>query len=314
MVNHARTVLLNEPARVLAGLSTIYVPQDFKPVEIPDVFAALYGFIFPDTFSLAAKIVRVDQIMQLLSSGELVPFVLSMDSRVTYGSEPAATLTASVAPALVEDLAKVGARFTHHTSIAPTGTISLSLANNASNGIEPSFAHHYFRNVIREGRKTKERVDVYSYELLAYRVLVNNRAMPGSTKADEMLPEYFVTADSITPAQHVDIQAASQKWIDSSISKTANVPTDFKYDAFKDIYLYAYEQGLKGCTTFRFNPEAFQGVLVKEEDLKNTTYVFTLDDGKEVKVRGDEEIEYDGEKHSAANLFDALKEGYYGKF
>ena len=221
---------------------------------------------------------------------------------------------ASVAPALVEDLAKVGARFTHHTSIAPTGTISLSLANNASNGIEPSFAHHYFRNVIREGRKTKERVDVYSYELLAYRVLVNNRAMPGSTKADEMLPEYFVTADSITPAQHVDIQAASQKWIDSSISKTANVPTDFKYDAFKDIYLYAYEQGLKGCTTFRFNPEAFQGVLVKEEDLKNTTYVFTLDDGKEVKVRGDEEIEYDGEKHSAANLFDALKEGYYGKF
>jgi ribonucleoside-diphosphate reductase alpha chain len=221
---------------------------------------------------------------------------------------------ASVAPGLVEDLAKVGARFTHHTSIAPTGTISLSLANNASNGIEPSFAHHYFRNVIREGRKTKERVDVYSYELLAYRVLVNNRAMPGSTKPDEMLPDYFVTADSITPAQHVDIQAASQKWIDSSISKTANVPTDFKYDAFKDIYLYAYEQGLKGCTTFRFNPEAFQGVLVKEEDLKNTTYVFTLDDGKEVMVRGDEEIEYDGEKHSAANLFDALKEGYYGKF
>lgn len=96
MVNHARTVLLNEPARVLAGLSTIYVPQDFKPVEIPDVFAALYGFIFPDTFSLAAKIVRVDQIMQLLSSGELVPFVLSMDSRVTYGSEPAATLTAII--------------------------------------------------------------------------------------------------------------------------------------------------------------------------------------------------------------------------
>jgi len=221
---------------------------------------------------------------------------------------------AEVAPALVEQLAQVGARFTHHTSIAPTGTISLSLANNASNGIEPSFAHHYFRNVIREGKKSKEKVDVFSFELLAYRELVNARAIPNSTNAAEKLPDYFTTADDITPTAHVDIQAASQKWIDSSISKTANVPTDFNYESFKDIYLYAHEKGLKGCTTFRFNPEAFQGVLVKEEDLKNTIYVFTLEDGTEVSARGDEEIEYDGEMHSAANLFDALKEGYYGKF
>ena len=74
---------------------------------------------------------------------------------------------ASVAPDLVDELAEVGCRFTHHSSIAPTGTISLSLANNASNGIEPSFAHHYSRNVIREGKKTKEKVDVFSFELLA---------------------------------------------------------------------------------------------------------------------------------------------------
>ena len=221
---------------------------------------------------------------------------------------------AQVAPQLVHDLAEVGSRFTHHTSIAPTGTISLSLANNASNGIEPSFAHHYFRNVIVPGRKTKEKVDVFSFELLAYRELVNNKAFPGATASAEKLPEYFTVADEVTPQQHVDIQAAAQKWVDSSISKTANVPTDYKYDKFKDIYLYAHEQGLKGCTTFRFNPEAFQGVLVKEADLKNTTYVFTLEDGKEIEVKGDEEIEYDGEKHSAANLFDALKEGYYGKF
>ena len=221
---------------------------------------------------------------------------------------------ATVAPALVDQLALVGARFTHHTSIAPTGTISLSLANNASNGIEPSFAHHYFRNVIREGKKSKEKVDVFSFELLAYRELINSKAMPNSTNPAEKLPDYFTTADDITPTEHVDIQAASQKWIDSSISKTANVPTDFKYESFKDIYLYAHEKGLKGCTTFRFNPEAFQGVLVKEEDLKNTTYVFTLEDGSEVSVKGDEEIEYDGEKHTAANLYDALKEGYYGKF
>jgi ribonucleoside-diphosphate reductase alpha chain len=221
---------------------------------------------------------------------------------------------AEVAPALTKELESIGARFTHHSSIAPTGTISLSLANNASNGIEPSFAHHYFRNVIREGKKSKERIDVYSFELLAYRELINPRAMPNGTSEAEKLPEYFITADDIGPREHVDIQAAAQKWVDSSISKTANVPTDFPYDKFKDIYLYAHEQGLKGCTTFRFNPEAFQGVLVKEEDLKNTTYVFTLEDGTEVEVKGDQEVEYDGEVHTAANLFDALKEGYYGKF
>jgi ribonucleoside-diphosphate reductase alpha chain len=221
---------------------------------------------------------------------------------------------AEASPELVDELAEVGARFSHHTSIAPTGTISLSLANNASNGIEPSFAHHYFRNVIREGKKSKEKIDVFSFELLAYRQLVNPRAMPNSQSAAEKLPDYFISADDIGPKEHVDIQAAAQMWVDSSISKTANVPTDYKYEDFKDIYLYAFEQGLKGCTTFRFNPEAFQGVLVKEEDLKNTTYVFTLDDGTEIEARGDQEIEYDGEMHTAANLFDALKEGYYGKF
>jgi ribonucleoside-diphosphate reductase alpha chain len=217
-------------------------------------------------------------------------------------------------PELVEALAEVGARFTHHSSIAPTGTISLSLANNASNGIEPSFAHRYFRNVIKEGRKTKEKVDVLSFELLAYQELVNANAQPGSEKPGEDLPDYFTSSEDVTPQEHVDIQAAAQIWIDSSISKTANVPTDYPYEDFKNIYSYAYEQGLKGCTTFRFNPEAFQGVLVKEQDLQNTVYRFTLDDGTEVEARGDEEIAYDGETHTAANLFDALKEGYYGKF
>ncbi|MBN1240964.1 MAG: adenosylcobalamin-dependent ribonucleoside-diphosphate reductase [Gammaproteobacteria bacterium] len=218
------------------------------------------------------------------------------------------------APKLVDELEEHGARFTHHSSIAPTGTISLSLANNASNGIEPSFAHHYFRNVIREGKKSKEKVDVFSFELLAYRELVNPKALPGSEEPGERLPDYFVSSDDVKPAEHVDIQAAAQKWIDSSISKTANVPTDYPYEDFKDIYLYAYEKGLKGCTTFRFNPEAFQGVLVKEKDLKNTTYRFTLADGSVVEAKGDDEVEYDGEIHTAANLFDALKEGYYGKF
>ncbi|HDX8359605.1 TPA: adenosylcobalamin-dependent ribonucleoside-diphosphate reductase [Aeromonas hydrophila] len=221
---------------------------------------------------------------------------------------------AEVDHALVAELAEVGGRFTHHSSIAPTGTISLSLANNASNGIEPSFAHHYSRNVIKPGKKSKASVDVYSYELLAYRELVNPAAMPYAEDEATRLPDYFITADDISPAQHVDIQAAAQRWIDSSISKTANVPTDFPFEQFKDIYLYASDSGLKGCTTFRFNPAAFQGVLVKEQDLENTLYEFTLEDGSVVTAKGNEEIEYDGELHTAANLYEALKEGYYGKF
>jgi ribonucleoside-diphosphate reductase alpha chain len=215
---------------------------------------------------------------------------------------------------LTDRIAATGARFSHHTSIAPTGTISLSLANNASNGIEPSFAHHYSRNVLREGRKTKEKVEVFSYELLAYRTLMNPNAHPDAEDPANRLPDYFVASDDITPKEHVDVQAAAQKWVDSSISKTANVPTDFPFEEFKDIYMYAYERGLKGCTTFRFNPEAFQGVLVKEKDLANTTYRFQLEDGEVVELKGNEEVEYDGEVHTAANLYDALKEGYYGKF
>jgi len=215
---------------------------------------------------------------------------------------------------LRNEIAENGVRFSHHSSIAPTGTISLSLANNASNGIEPSFAHHYSRNVIREGKKTKEKVDVFSFELLAYRSLINDKAMPFSNKEDEALPDYFIDSSTIKTKNHVDIQAAAQKWIDSSISKTINVPTDYDFEDFKEIYMYAYEKGLKGCTTFRFNPEAFQGVLVTEKDLENTKYQFKLDDGSTVELKGNEEVEYDGEKHTAANLYDALKEGYYGKF
>lgn len=209
-----------------------------------------------------------------------------------------------VRPELRDFALSVGCRFTHHTSIAPTGTISLSLNNNASNGIEPTFAHKYTRNVIVEGKKSKQAVDVYSYELLLYKEI---------TGIDDV-PEFFSTTDSVTTYAHVDIQAAAQYWCDSSISKTINVPSDIPFDEFKDIYLYAYDNGLKGCTSFRFNPSAFQGVLVKEEDLEATTYVFKLADGSELVAKGNDVIEYEGESHSASNLYDAIKEGYYGKF
>ena len=155
---------------------------------------------------------------------------------------------------------------------------------------------------------------MFSFELLAYRHLINADAIPSMEASQRNLPDYFIAADDVSPMQHVDVQAAAQKWIDSSISKTANVPTDYPFEQFKDIYRYAWRKGLKGCTTFRFNPEAFQGVLVKEQDLANTTYRFKLEDGSVVEAKGGDEIEYDGETHTAANLYDALKEGYYGKF
>jgi ribonucleoside-diphosphate reductase alpha chain len=267
--------------------------------------------IMNDEFEVTAKMLRLRPEMKNdgYKPGDRVPGRVLHARYSRYMQK-----VAEVSPKLVDKLAETGARFTHHTSIAPTGTISLSLANNASNGIEPSFAHHYNRNVIREGRKSKEKVSVYSYELLAYRTLVNPSAMPYSEEESEQLPDYFITAESITPREHVGIQAAAQKWIDSSISKTANVPTEYPYEDFKDIYLFAWEQGLKGCTTFRFNPQAFQGVLVTDKDLESTTYVFELEDGSRVELKGNEQVEYDGETHTAANLFDALKEGYYGKF
>ena len=279
-----------------AGVLKVGVKADYKPYGFLDPSGAIVG-IEPD---LAKDGIKV--------GGKIKGKVL-LGKYSRYMQE-----VAKVAPELIDSIVEEGCRFSHHSSIAPTGTISLSLANNVSNGIEPSFAHHYSRNVIREGKKSKEKVDVFSYELLAYRTLVNPKAMPFGTDESEMLPDYFVSSENIVPKAHVDIQAAAQKWVDSSISKTINVPTDCEYEEFKDIYLYAAEKGLKGCTTFRFNPEAFQGVLVKESDLENTTYSFTLEDGSSVEFKGNEEVEYDGETHTAANLFDALKEGYYGKF
>lgn len=215
---------------------------------------------------------------------------------------------------LLQDIKRYGCRYTHAVSIAPTGTISLSLANNASNGIEPSFTHHYFRNVIVEGQNTKKKVSVYSFEYLAYREHMKEfRELPPEDDTS-WLPPYFISVDTLQPNNHVDIQAAAQKWVDSSISKTTNVATDFPFADFQNVYMYASDMGLKGCTTFRFNPEAFQGVLVTQKDLDNTEYEFKLEDGTVLRAKGSDQVEYNGEVTSAANLFDALKEGYYGAF
>lgn len=218
-----------------------------------------------------------------------------------------------------------GLRFTHHSSIAPTGTIALSLGNNASNGIEPSFAHDYKRNVIVPGKSTKQQVSVRSAEVLAYERLMksthgNDWQLPmvnmGSVSSLDLsqLPESFVDTSTVTPSEHVAVQAAAQQWIDSSISKTVNIPTDFAFEKFEHVYLEAYTEGLKGCTTFRFNPENFSGVLVNEVDLANTDYQFTLEGGEVITVKGNEKVIYEGQEHIASNLFEAIKEGQYGRF
>ncbi|WP_018993449.1 adenosylcobalamin-dependent ribonucleoside-diphosphate reductase [Thioalkalivibrio sp. ALgr1] len=208
-------------------------------------------------------------------------------------------------PALVAALAEEGARFTHATSIAPTGTISFSVANNASNGIEPTFLHHTTRNIRRPGRRTREAVDCYSYELLLYRALFDAEAGPGD------LPAHAITADRVSVDAHIRMQAAAQPWVDSAISKTLNVPTDIPFEDFQQVYLQAWRAGLKGCTTYRPNPQAQMGVLMDPERLRRTWYTFALADGRELTLRGDEEVEYEGQIHTAANLFAALDEGYY---
>ena len=134
------------------------------------------------------------------------------------------------------------------TSIAPTGTISL-YAGNVSSGIEPVFAYTYSRKVLqKDGSRTEEEVVDYAVQLWRDRY------------GDRDLPDCFVNAQALEPADHVRMQAAAQEWVDSSISKTINVPEDISFDAFKDVYMDAWDRGCKGCTTYR--PNAVTGSVL----------------------------------------------------
>ncbi|WP_420862767.1 adenosylcobalamin-dependent ribonucleoside-diphosphate reductase [Algirhabdus cladophorae] len=127
------------------------------------------------------------------------------------------------------------------TSIAPTGTISL-YAGNVSSGIEPVFAYAYTRKVLqKDGSRTEEEVVDYAVQMWR------------DTFGDAELPDYFVNAQTLAPTDHVKMQAAAQKWVDSSISKTINCPEDISFEAFKDVYMQAWDTGCKGCTTYRPN-------------------------------------------------------------
>jgi len=159
-----------------------------------------------------------------------------------------AYLAGETVAALDEDLktaiANYGIRNALLTSVAPTGTISI-FADNVSSGLEPVFSFKYTRNVLMpDGARKEEEVSDYAYRLY--------HRLKGSAVAGA-LPDYFVDAQSLAPSDHVVMQAAVQKFVDSSISKTINVPVDFPFEQFKDVYLRAYELGCKGCTTYRPN-------------------------------------------------------------
>ncbi|MGD9916596.1 MAG: adenosylcobalamin-dependent ribonucleoside-diphosphate reductase [Paenirhodobacter sp.] len=142
------------------------------------------------------------------------------------------------------------------TSIAPTGTISL-YAGNVSSGIEPVFAYAYTRKVLqKDGSRTEEEVVDYAVQMWR------------DKKGDAPLPDYFVNAQTLAPLDHVRMQAAAQKWIDSSISKTINCPEDIAFEAFKEVYMEAFETGCKGCTTYRPNDVTGSVLSVSETSEK----------------------------------------------
>ena len=145
-------------------------------------------------------------------------------------------------------IGKHGIRNALLTSIAPTGTISL-YAGNVSSGIEPVFAYAYTRKVLqKDGSRTEEEVVDYAVQMWRDKM------------GDAALPDYFVNAQTLAPLDHVRMQAAAQKWVDSSISKTINCPEDISFEAFKDVYMAAWDQGCKGCTTYR--PNAVTGSVL----------------------------------------------------
>ena len=153
-------------------------------------------------------------------------------------------------------IAKHGIRNALLTSIAPTGTISL-YAGNVSSGIEPVFAYAYTRKVLqKDGTRTEEEVIDYAVQMWRDKM------------GDAELPDYFVNAQTLEPLEHVRMQAAAQKWIDSSISKTINCPEGISFEAFKDVYMAAWNQGCKGCTTYRPNAITGSVLSVSEEGEK----------------------------------------------
>ncbi|MBF9029136.1 adenosylcobalamin-dependent ribonucleoside-diphosphate reductase [Rhodobacterales bacterium HKCCE3408] len=172
-------------------------------------------------------------------------------------------------------IAQHGIRNALLTSIAPTGTISL-LAGNVSSGIEPVFAYAYTRKVLQpDGSRTEEEVVDYAVNMWRDKF------------GDKELPDYFVNAQTLAPEDHVRMQAAAQKWVDSSISKTINVPADISFEAFKNVYMLAWDEGCKGCTTYRPNAVTGSVLSVAEEKKDNAPEVTAVRDHEPAMPHGD---------------------------
>ena len=167
-------------------------------------------------------------------------------------------------------VAEHGIRNALLTSIAPTGTISL-YAGNVSSGIEPVFAYSYTRKVLqKDGSRTEEEVVDYAVQMWREKF------------GDAELPDHFVNAQTLEPQAHVKMQAAAQRWVDSSISKTINVPADIGFEAFKDVYMQAWDLGCKGCTTYRPNDITGSVLSVSESEDKVPGEGSAQTDGGEV--------------------------------
>jgi ribonucleoside-diphosphate reductase alpha chain len=241
--------------------------------------------------------------------------------------------------AIKAKIRRYGIRFTHATAIAPTGTISLAFGNNCGYGIEPIFDFVGKRNVIMAGKKTREQFDIFNHAFIKYieylwdkeikdpilekkfADLENENQLEillGYEKRMEegtfKLPDYFVKATELSWKEHIDVMAAASKFVDQAISKTINLPQDITFEEFKEVYWYAYKSGLKGCTTYRPNPSKRGAVLVDKKVEEQTNYTFSLEDGTEVTLKGNEKVMYDGEIHIASQLYEAIATGAYGTY
>ncbi|MCC1493942.1 adenosylcobalamin-dependent ribonucleoside-diphosphate reductase [Cognatishimia sp. F0-27] len=197
------------------------------------------------------RVARAAYLASVQLAKEKGPFPL-FDAEKFLASGAMQTMDEDVRAAIREH----GIRNALLTSIAPTGTISL-YAGNVSSGIEPVFAYSYTRKVLqKDGSRTEE--EVVDYAVQMWRDL----------KGDAPLPDHFVNAQTLAPLDHVRMQAAAQKWVDSSISKTINCPEDISFEDFKEVYLEAYETGCKGCTTYRPNDVTGSVLSVSEETPK----------------------------------------------